>query len=137
MTKGRRDPATPRPRDDCDAMLSLLLIDHGSRRAEANLQIEAVAARMALLRPQALIEVAHLDCAEPTIAQGIAALIARGATTIQALPYFLSAGRHTQEDIPALCQAAVASHPGVTVTVAPPLGPDDALVELLLRRAGL
>ncbi len=118
-------------------MLALLLIDHGSRRAEANRQIEAVAARMAQLRPQALIEVAHLDCAEPTIPQGMAALIRRGATVIHALPYFLAAGRHTQEDIPALCRAAVADHPGVTVTVAPPLGPDEALVDLLLRRAGI
>lgn len=118
-------------------MLGLLLVDHGSRRAEANAQLADMAARVAALRPADLVELAHLEQAEPSIAQGLARLAQRGATRVQVLPYFLSDGRHTREDIPKHCAEAAAALPGLTVTIAPALGPHDALATLLLSRAGL
>ncbi|HYE06857.1 MAG TPA: CbiX/SirB N-terminal domain-containing protein [Planctomycetota bacterium] len=118
-------------------MPGLLLIDHGSRRAEANEQLSDMAARVRCLRPADPVVIAHLEVAEPTIAQGFAALVAAGAREVVALPYFLSDGRHSREDIPRELAAAAAAHPGVGWRVGAALGPHDLLATLLLLRAGL
>ena len=118
-------------------MLGLLLVDHGSRRAESNAQLDDMARRVQALRPDALVAAAHMEIAAPDIAAGIAGLVARGATAIVVLPYFLSAGRHSQEDVPALVRAAVAAHPGVTARCGEALGPHDALARLLLERGAV
>ena len=78
-----------------------------------------------------------MELCEPTIPHALARLAAAGATRVHVLPYFLSEGRHSREDIPRLCADAARDLPGLTVTVAPALGPDDALARLLLVRAGL
>jgi sirohydrochlorin ferrochelatase len=118
-------------------MLGLLVVDHGSRRAEANAQLEDIAERLRRLRPQDAVEIAHLEQAEPSIAQGLARLAARGVASVRVLPYFLSEGRHSREDIPRMVAEAARAHPSLTVTVAPALGPHDLLARLLLERAGL
>lgn len=48
--------------------------------------------------------------------------MADGARTVVVSPYFLSPGRHWQEDLPALAAAAAERHPGVRYLVAAPLG---------------
>ena len=118
-------------------MLGLLLVDHGSRRAEANAQLDDMAARVRRTRPDAVVAAAHMEIAAPSIADGFAALVTQGATRVVVLPYFLSDGRHLSADIPALATEAAAKHPGVTVTIGKALGPHDALAALLLERAGL
>jgi sirohydrochlorin ferrochelatase len=118
-------------------MLGLLIVDHGSRREEANAQLEDMARRVARLRPDDPVEIAHLEQAEPTIAQALARLVARGAGRVVVLPYFLSEGRHSREDIPRACADAAKAHAGLELRVAPALGPHDALARLLLERGGL
>lgn len=118
-------------------MLGLLLVDHGSRRAESNAQLVDMAARVRVLRPNAVVAAAHMEIAQPDIAAGIALLVAAGVTEIVVLPYFLSDGRHSREDVPALVAAAVAAHPGISARVGAALGPHDVLAQLLLTRAGL
>lgn len=115
-------------------MLGLLLIDHGSRRAESNQQLEDMAVLVQRLRPTALVMAAHMEIAQPDLATTFAALVARGATRIIILPYFLSDGRHLTQDIPALAQAAAERHPGVAWSIGGALGPHDALAALLLER---
>lgn len=118
-------------------MLGLLLIDHGSRRADANAQLEDMARRVSALRPGALVACAHMEIAQPDIAAGVAGLVSRGAREIVALLYFLSDGRHAGEDVPRLVREACAAHPGVTGRCGLALGPHDALARLLLERADL
>jgi sirohydrochlorin ferrochelatase len=48
--------------------------------------------------------------------------VAAGATHVVVAPYFLSRGRHIQDDIPALVADARAQHPGVQFSVAAPIG---------------
>jgi sirohydrochlorin ferrochelatase len=115
-------------------MLGLLLIDHGSRRAESNQQLEDMAARVRRLRPSAAVAAAHMEIAVPDLATAFAALVEQGAKRIVILPYFLSDGRHLTQDIPALAASAAANHPGITYTIGGALGPHDALAALLLER---
>lgn len=118
-------------------MRGLLLIDHGSRRADANAQVEDLARRVANLRPEALVGFAHLELAQPDIASGVSGLVGRGAREIVGLLYFLSDGRHASEDVPRLLAQACAGHAGVRWRCGAVLGPDDALARLLLERAGI
>ncbi len=118
-------------------MRGLLLIDHGSRRAESNLQLGDMAARVQRLRPHDAIAFAHMEIAPPTIADAFAELAARGATQVDVLLYFLSDGRHSREDIPRLVAEAAAAHAGVSFAIGAALGPHDALAALLLERAGV
>lgn len=115
----------------------LLVVDHGSRRAQSNQQLEDMAERVARIAGELPVAHAHMEIAEPSIAQGIADLVARGVDEVRVLLYFLSDGRHVREDVPQLVAAAAADHPGLRWSVAGALGPDDLLAELMLRRAGL
>lgn len=57
-----------------------------------------------------------------------------GATTVVVSPYFLSPGRHWQEDIPQLTAAAAAKHPGVRYLVSAPLGLHPLVAQVLESR---
>ncbi len=115
-------------------MLGLLLIDHGSRRAESNQALEDMAARVRRLRPAVIVAAAHMEIAAPDLATTFSVLVKQGAKRIVILPYFLSDGRHLTQDIPALAASAAANHPGITYSIGGALGPHDALAALLLER---
>lgn len=116
---------------------ALLIIDHGSRRAEAHAALVEIGERVrAMAGPGALVVIAHMEIASPDVAAGVAQCVAAGATEIVAVPYLLAAGRHATEDIPRLVAEAVSAHPGVSARVTAPLGPDELLARLVLKRAG-
>jgi len=90
-----------------------------------------------MLRAQAggaIVELAHMELAEPTIEQAFAACVAQGARTIVVHPYFLAPGRHSTKDIPRMSRDAAAKYPGVSVSVTEPLGIDPRMIEVILRR---
>jgi len=115
-------------------MKCLLLVAHGSRRAASN---EEVRQLTALLRDKAgerygFVSCAFLELATPSIPEGIEACVQAGADTVVVLPYFLSAGRHVSDDIPAEIALKTAEYPALTVTIAPYLGAAAAVPEVLL-----
>ena len=112
----------------------ILLVDHGSRRPEANAQLEALAERLRRRVPGEVVAIAHLELAEPTLAQGLDACVAAGACEIVVHPYFLGPGSHTARDIPRLVAEAAARHPGVAVRVSQPLGLHEKIVDVVLER---
>ena len=113
---------------------AVLLVDHGSRRAEANEQLEALAERVRARLPDRFVAVAHQEIAQPDVDAGIAACVAAGAEEIVVVPYFLAPGRHTSEDIPRLVAEAASHHPGLRARVAGPLGLHEKLVDVVLER---
>ena len=116
-------------------MKSLLLVAHGSRRAESNTEIEAVAESLrARVGDQfGVTSHAFLELTEPSIPNAIDQLITDGATEIIILPYFLSAGRHVHEDIPAIIEAKQNQHENVKFQMAPYLGEAGEMIEVLAR----
>jgi sirohydrochlorin ferrochelatase len=119
-------------------MKGILLIDHGSRRAEANVMLYDVAHLVEILaKGTAVVCPAHMELAEPTVAQGFAACVARGAGEIVAVPYMLAPGRHVTYDIPALVTEAAALYPEVPYSVAPALGVEVGLARIVLARANV
>ena len=112
---------------------ALLLVDHGSRSAEANRVVAKIARGLRRRLRGWVVEVAHLDVVAPTIADGIAACAAAGATDIVVHPFFLAPGLHARRDVPREARAA-ARRLGVRVRVTAPLGAEPALVDVILAR---
>lgn len=113
---------------------AIVIVDHGSRRDEANAQLEIIAERLRERLPDRLIVTAHLEIAEPNIASAIAQCIAAGVEQIVVHPYFLAPGRHTSRDIPAQVRDAAAAHPDVRVVVSEALGLHPALIDAIVDR---
>ena len=113
---------------------AILLVDHGSRRKEANALLEEIAAQIRERAAGSIVEVAHLEIAEPDIAEGIEACVKQGATRIVVHPFFLGPGRHTSEDIPAQVESAAQRHPNVQIRISEPLGNHAALIDVILDR---
>ncbi len=113
---------------------AILLIDHGSRRAEANLLLEEVAERIRARETGRIVRIAHMELAPPTVGDGIDACVEAGASEIVVHPYLLAPGRHTSEDIPQLVDVAAARHPDVEVRISAPLGLHDKIVDVVLQR---
>ena len=60
--------------------------------------------------PFTIVEAAHMELAEPSIAAAFEKCVQQGATRIVCHPLFLARGRHVQEDIPALVSLAAAAY---------------------------
>ena len=115
----------------------LLIVAHGSRRAASNDEVRRLAERVRTLcgLEVAGVEVAFLELAEPSIHEGLARCAAAGADEIIVFPYFLAAGTHVAQDIPAAVAAFAQAHPGVRVRLTPHLGAADALPGAILAVA--
>lgn len=116
---------------------ALVLVDHGSRFPEANDMLADVAAMVKRLGAVEDVFYAHMELAEPTIAQAFAAAVGAGATAVVVHPYFLSPGRHSMDDIPRMVAEAAQAFPGVAYCVTAPLGLHVKIGEVVLERAGL
>jgi sirohydrochlorin ferrochelatase len=114
--------------------LGVIVVDHGSRRRESNdLLLEA--ARLFAERSQyAIVEPAHMELAEPSIATAFDRCVERGARTVVVFPYFLLPGRHWDQDIPRLAAEAAARHPGVAYLVTAPLGLHPLMAQIMSDR---
>lgn len=119
-------------------MKAILLIDHGSVKAEANEMLAEVAAMVkGMAGSEVIVDFAHMELAAPSIPEGFDACVRRGATDIVAFPYMLSPGKHSTRDIPRMVAEAAAKHPGVKYSVTPAFGVHEKLGEVVLERAGL
>ena len=112
-----------------------IVIDHGSRQAEANAVVVELAREIQRRRPGILVTHAHMEIAEPSLEQAIASCAEQGAQEILVLPHFLAPGRHTRETIPEQVAALARSHPRLTFEIAEPLGTHPRLVDILCERA--
>lgn len=112
----------------------VVVVDHGSRRAESNDLLLAVVEAFRQRGPWRIVEPAHMELAEPSLATAMAACVRQGAKTVAVFPYFLGPGRHWSEDIPRLAALAAAAHPGLRYVVTAPLGLDPLLLEVMQQR---
>jgi sirohydrochlorin ferrochelatase len=114
----------------------IIIVDHGSRRSESNQMLEEVAALFATRFSERyeIVEPAHMEIAEPSIATAYAACVQRGAQRIVVCPFFLGPGKHWTSDIPRLTSEAAAAFPDTKYHVTMPLGIDDLILDLLDKR---
>jgi sirohydrochlorin ferrochelatase len=114
---------------------ALLLIAHGSRRPEANADLEHLAEVLRVRGEFALVLPSYLELCEPGIVPGGEMCVAAGASRVVLLPYFLSAGMHVVEDLTAARNELAKRYPEVEFLLAEPLGRHPKMVEIVLDRA--
>jgi sirohydrochlorin ferrochelatase len=114
----------------------IIIVDHGSRRAESNQMLETVSQLFAqrFAEMHGIVEPAHMELAEPSIATAYAKCVERGATRIVIAPFFLGPGKHWTQDIPRLAADAALQFPDTRYHVAQTLGIDDLVLDLLQKR---
>jgi sirohydrochlorin ferrochelatase len=116
------------------ATLGVILVDHGSRRAESNDLLLEIVEQFATASALPIVEPAHMELAEPSIATAFARCAERGARTIVVFPYFLLPGRHWHEDIPRLTAAAAVRYPDVRYLVTAPLALHPLINDIISQR---
>lgn len=100
----------------------LILFAHGARDPRWAAPFEAVAERVRQARPGVAVRLAYLELMLPSLPQAGAELAAAGCRSVQVMPLFLGAGGHVRKDLPALVAALQQAHPGLQVTLHPPVG---------------
>lgn len=119
-------------------MKAILIVDHGSRRREANDMLVCMANLVQTMAGKNIVvRHAHMELAQPSISEAFDSCVAAGATDVTVFPYMLSPGNHSTADIPRLVADAAAFHPAVRFEVTPAFGVHEQLGELILNRAGL
>lgn len=117
-----------------DPKTAVLLMAHGSRRADANADLEELARRVRDRGGYAIVEVSYLELAEPSIPAGGRNCVAKGADRVLMLPYFLSAGRHVTEDLQRFQRELSAEFPRTPFELCPPLGLHPLMTQIALDR---
>lgn len=113
---------------------AILLIAHGSRRQQANDDLIRLRERICNKCPEQIVEHAFLELAKPTIPEGAASCVGRGAKRIMMFPYFLSAGVHVAEDLHKFKSEFEKEWPDATFIICPPLGGHRLIVDIVLDR---
>lgn len=118
---------------------ALLVMVHGSPRPGANADVHRVVesfhARPDARRAFPQVAVGFMECNEPDIPTAIDGLIADGATSVTAVPYFLHTGTHVCDDLPTLLEEAQTRHPSITFRMGDYLGLSPRLTDILADRA--
>lgn len=112
---------------------AVLLVAHGSRRAEAGETLRAIAGMVARGGRFAGVEISFLDGA-PSVATGVERCARLGARDVVVIPYFLFAGTHVLETLPALVEEAGRRHPELRLRLGEPLGAHGKLAEIVGER---
>ena len=118
-------------------MKALIILAHGSRRKESNLEVATLTEKVERLSTDKykLVACAFLELAEPSLMQAIDSAVDQGMSRITVLPYFLNSGNHVTQDIPEIIEAARKKHPGCDFTVTRCIGMDTNMPELILKHS--
>ena len=111
--------------------LGIVIVDHGSRRTESNELLLEVVALFRETTGYAIVEPAHMELAEPTVATAFDRCVQQGARLVVIHPYFLLPGRHWDQDIPQLAAEAAQRHPEVRYLVTDPLGLHPLMIQIM------
>lgn len=113
---------------------ALLLIAHGSRRPEANADLDHLAGVLRTRGEYHHVQPAYLELCEPGIIAGGELCVAAGAKLVVMSPYFLSAGVHVVEDLTAARSELMVRHPVISFVLAEPLGRHPLLADVVAER---
>ena len=117
-------------------MKGILIVDHGSRLNDANEMLRDMADLIqSMAGPDVVVRYAHMELAEPDIAQGFADCVRAGANDVTVFPYMLSPGRHSTADIPRMVAEAARAFQNVSFNVTPAFGLHEKLAQVVLERA--
>jgi sirohydrochlorin cobaltochelatase len=109
----------------------LIVFAHGSRDPLWKAPIERVAQAVQHQSPQTPVLCAYLELCQPDLPTATDQLLAAGVRHVTLVPLFLGMGRHAREDLPRLVVALQQQHPDVVFVLAPSVGEDNRLTQLM------
>jgi sirohydrochlorin ferrochelatase len=114
-------------------MQSLLIISHGSRKETSNNEIFQLESNLRgeLADHYPIVVSAFLEFAPQSIPNAIKHCVEKGATNIRVLPYFLAAGVHVTDDIPAKIKSASEQYSSLKIEILPHLGSSKNITRLI------
>jgi sirohydrochlorin ferrochelatase len=116
-------------------MTGYVVFAHGSSVESANEAVRAVTAQLRDRGGYQAVETAFLEGGRPDLQGAVESLLARSVEAIIVIPYFLTLGLHLQRDLPRLIREIEISHPGLRISVTPPLDGHPAMIDALFDRA--
>ncbi len=114
---------------------AILLLGHGSRLEAANKSLTELC-RLVEKKSQTeeIIAHAYLQFASPGLVEALDSLDARQVEEVIIVPVFLYEGVHFKEDILGFLEGEVKHRPHMRLLLAPILGFDDRMAEVILDR---
>jgi sirohydrochlorin cobaltochelatase len=112
----------------------LLVVGHGTRRANGVVQLLELATRMRELAPDLPIEASFLELAEPTILEGLSQLKNRSVNLVLVVPVLLFEAAHAKSDIPEAVEEAASKFGIRVIGQSSPLGTTTAALQLSAKR---
>lgn len=112
----------------------LILFGHGARDPEWARPMRRVAALIEQAHPALRVELAFLEFMAPTLAEAIDRA-ASCCGRVVVIPLFIAQAGHVKRDIPALLDRARASHPGLSIDLAAPIGESDVVLGAIAEYA--
>jgi sirohydrochlorin ferrochelatase len=102
----------------------LVFVAHGSRHLESNEHIFLLTKQLQSLKKNsyAYVNAAFLEFAHPNLPEAIEQQIEHRISQVTVFPYFLSAGAHVTQDIPAIIHSLSEKYPTVTFKLLSHLG---------------
>ncbi len=114
--------------------MGILLIGHGTRDPVGIAEFFRVVEQMRKLAGEVMVEPSFLELAEPSIADGFAALVHQRVQQITAMPVLLFSAGHAKHDIPAALSSAQSAFPQVSIAQTDPLECHPLLLQLSAER---
>lgn len=113
-------------------MKAVLLVSHGSRSPKTKEEVTVLVSELRRRMPGAIVEFAFLEIEAPSIPEGIDVCVSKGARDLVMALNFLNAGRHVNDDIPAIVQAAQKKYPQVKFAISRPVGQHAQIPDLFI-----
>ncbi len=112
--------------------VGIVLFAHGARDPEWAAPFRKLRERIAARRPDATVELAFLEFMEPALEPTVNRLAADGVGRITVVPLFMAQGGHLKHDLPLLLARARTAHPGIALTLAPPVGDIESILDAIV-----
>lgn len=109
----------------------IILFAHGARDSDWARPVERLKRMLAERMHGSLVEAAYLEHMSPSLEQAADDLVAKGVSELSVVPVFIAHGAHLREDLPRRIEAIGASHPGIPVRIAPPIGEVDTILSAI------
>ncbi|HBP64574.1 MAG TPA: cobalamin biosynthesis protein CbiX [Desulfosporosinus sp.] len=111
----------------------IIILGHGSRRAEANQGLLDVAQKVSHILGETVTP-AYMAHGKPSLPEAVEAKILEGALRIVVMPLFLFRGIHVTVDIHEELREIREQHPNVEIIFTQELGADDGIAKLASLR---
>lgn len=113
----------------------IIILGHGSRREDANLEVRGFTNKLQEKNPDAKYQVAFLEFAQPSLDDAIGQLLKdEQVKKVIIMPLFLTVGNHMHRNIPDRIRKLKNTYPKINFALAPHLGLDYRMMDVVQDR---